>query len=455
MQQIPFDPADAKAALAQLPQRPAVYALYGADTKDEPYIGRTPNLRGRLERLLQPSPKHPRRLQLAGRVRRIAYRQTGSDFESLLLQFELLQEVYGAKSLERMHLRAPAFIRYLGGNPYPRITVTHKPSQREADWAYGPFASRAAAERFAEEALKLFLLRRCTDDLNPDPSHPGCVYSEMKMCLAPCYKGCTDDRYAEESAAVQDFLATRGESKLVVLRGERGAASAELEFEKAAALHAQVQKVEAVRALAPELVQPMSRLRALVLQASAPPAVGPIGPAAEGPAAPAAEVAVFLYQQGRIRGPVAFSTLGMRIQNEQSGSSSLFAQPMALEAVPETGTEVPSEQGDKKEQTQVAGSTSTAAPLKPARGVLEARLEETLRKLEGPFHAGAPNAVVRQGHLALLKRWYYRPEVKRVGEVFFADAESHWPVKAILRGVGRVAATTLGSTAKSVDPVRQ
>ena len=41
------------------------------------------------------------------------------------------------------------------------------------------------------------------------------------------------------------------------------------QFEHAAALHAQVQKVEAVRALAPELVQPLSRLRAVILQASA------------------------------------------------------------------------------------------------------------------------------------------------------------------------------------------
>ena len=269
MEQIPFDPADAKAALSQLPASPAVFALYGAEAKDEPYIGRTPNLRGRLERLLQPSAKHPRRLQLAGRVRRIAFRRTGSDFESLLIQFSLLEEVYGAKVLERMHLRAPAFVRFLGGNPYPRIVVTNKPSQREADWAYGPFASRTAAERFGEEALKLFLLRRCTDDLNPDPSHPGCVYSEMKMCLAPCYKGCTDERYAEEAAAVQAFLASRGESKLVVLRGERDAASANLAFEDAATLHAQVQKVEAVRALAPELVQPMSKLRAVILQPSA------------------------------------------------------------------------------------------------------------------------------------------------------------------------------------------
>src|ERR1700733_3529227 len=175
MEQIQFDPTNAAEALRQLPQRPAVFALYGADAKDEPYIGRTPNLRGRLERLLRPSAKHPRRLQLAGRVRRIEWRLTGSDFESLLAQFNLLENRYGPKSLERMHLGAPAFVRYLGSNPYPRLTVTNRPSLREADWVYGPFASRFAAERFAEEALKLFLLRRCMDDLHPDPSHPGCV----------------------------------------------------------------------------------------------------------------------------------------------------------------------------------------------------------------------------------------------------------------------------------------
>ncbi len=252
MQSLSFDPADPSAALSQLPRSPAVFALYftgvptdrslsvgqGAEAHFEPYIGRTPNLRGRLERLLQPSPRHPRRLQLAGRVRRIAWQLTGSEFESLLLQFELLQQMYGPKSLERMHLRSPAFVRFLGGNPYPRITVTHRPSQREAQWAYGPFASRAAAERYAEEALKLFLLRRCTDDLDPHPSHPGCVYSEMKMCLAPCYQGCSDERYAEEAAAVQSFLATRGDSRLVVLRARREEASVHLEFESAAVLHA-------------------------------------------------------------------------------------------------------------------------------------------------------------------------------------------------------------------------
>jgi excinuclease UvrABC nuclease subunit len=340
-----------------------------------------------------------------------------------------------------MHLRHPAFVRFLGSNPYPRVTVTHRPSLREADWAYGPFPSRAAAERFSEEALKLFLLRRCTFELAPDPSYPGCVYSEMKMCLAPCFKGCTDERYAEESVAVERFLATRGESRLVTLRAERDQASTDLAFESAAALHAQVQRVEAVHGLAAELVRPLSHLHAVILQASAAPD----------------EVAVFLFDGGRLRGPAAFSTLGMRIQNEQSGSTSLFAQPLALEAIPEQ-TEIRDQRTENTEQ-QVASGAAEAhgetddlqAPVAPklARGVLESRLEAALAALSAPLTT--PSSTIRQGHLALLKRWYYRPEAKRAGEIFFPDAENHWPIKAILRGIGRVAAKSLAPTANQAS----
>ena len=426
-QEIPFDSGDAAAALRQLPQSSAVFALHGAQAHAEPYIGRTPNLRARLARLLQPSEKHPRRLQLAGRVRRIVWKLTGSEFESLLIQFDLLQNRYGPRALERMHLRMPAFVRYLGGNRYPRLTVTNRPGLREADWFYGPFPSRVAAERYAEEALKLFLLRRCTDDLNPDPSHPGCVYSEMKMCLAPCYKGCTDERYAEEATAVESFLASRGESRLVTLRTERDEASANLEFEQAAALHAQVQKAEQVRGLAMELVRPLSQLRAVILQA----------------AANGDEVAVFLFENGRLRGPAAFSTLGMRIQNEQSGSSSLFAQPLALEPVPEKQEPGIREQGSHDSPDAAAITDSIEAAPKLARGMLESRMEAALAELAE--NDVAPSSTVRQGHLALLKRWYYRPEIKRAGEIFFPDAEGHLPVKALLRGAGRVAAKMMTS----------
>ena len=397
-----FDPAQPEEALRQLPQRQAVFALYGESESAEPYIGLTPNLRRRLERLLRPATTQTKRLQLVSRVRRIAWRVTGSDFESLLAQFSLLESVYGVKALERMHLRSPAFVKFHGGNPYPRVTVTNRIGQKDPQWAFGPFPSRAAAERYADELLKLFLLRRCEENLDPHPSHPGCVYGEMKMCLAPCQQACTDARYAEEAEAVRSFLATRGASRLAVVRAERDKASEELEFEAAAKLHAQFEKIEGVRNMASELVHPLSELRACILQSSAEPG----------------EVAVFLYQEGELRGPAAFSTLGMRIQNEQSGSSSLYAQPMAIAAVPE------------------AESAGTAVAT---RDMLEARLEAVLTALSK--RQPAPGGTVRQGHLALLTRWYYRPQQKRAGEICFPGEETHaWPLRSMLRSIGRVAA---------------
>jgi len=141
------------------------------------------------------------------------------------------------------------------------------------------------------------------------------------------------------------------------------------------------------------------------------------------------EVAGFLYENGRLSGPQGFSTQGMRIQNENSGSTSLFAHPMAIEPIPE-------EQGRR---TKDEGLGSGVEPLmKPARGLLEAHMEAVLAALATP---AATNPTLRQGHMALLKRWYYRPEARRAGEIFFPDAEGRWPIKALLRGAGRIAAS--------------
>jgi len=219
---------------------------------------------------------------------------------------------------------------------------------------------------------------------------------------------------------VERFLATRGQSRLVTLRTERDEASARLEFEAAAALHAQVQRVESVQALASELVRPVSQLRAVILQAAAMPG----------------EVGIFLYENGTLAGPAAFSTLGMRIQNEQSGSTSLFAHPVAIAAIPE---ELNAEDG----VSEATPGFQTAAAAKLARGVLEGRLEDALAELA--IRGGGGSSTLRQGHLALLKRWYYRPEARRSGEIFFPDADGRWPVKALLRGVGRVAAKMLAA----------
>jgi len=402
---IAFDPSDPRAALAQIPARPGVYALFGADENAEPYLSRTPNLRRRLNRFLDARPSQSRRLRLTEKIARIEYTLTGSDFESMLRLYTASVQAFGEATRKRMHLRPSAFLRMTMENQYPRVYVTNKITKAAADDLFGPFPSRPAAEKFCEEMLNLFELRRCHEDLKPDPAFPGCIYSEMKMCLAPCYKGCTDERYAEEAASVRAFLETRGASLIEKITAERDAASADLDFEKAAQAHTRLQKVQEVVALMSPAVHQLSKLFALVLQPSAEP---------EG-------VAIFLLSHGILTGPATYSVQGMRLHNEQSGSTSLYLQPTAVEAVPLAGEGV-----------------ATTAVQTVSRNILEERLQYALTDLKSQAAKTKANGQIISDYLCLFSRWFHRAQTQRTGEVFFADDADSLPQRQILRAISRV-----------------
>jgi excinuclease UvrABC nuclease subunit len=152
---------------------------------------------------------------------------------------------------------------------------------------YGPFRSRAAAEKFLSDSLDLFKIRRCTFELHPDPSFPGCVYSEMKMCLAPCFKGCTDEAYAAEVARVQAYFDSGGESLLNEIAAERDRLSAELEFEGAAQQHERVGKVKTILSGSDDICRRIDQLDALILQ----------------PSTDKSSVALFRFRSGEFAGP--------------------------------------------------------------------------------------------------------------------------------------------------------
>jgi hypothetical protein len=40
--------------------------------------------------------------------------------------------------------------------------------------------------------------------------------------------------------------------------------------------------------------------------------------------------------------------------------------------------------------------------------------------------------------LSLFRRWYYRPEKQRAGEVFLPNPDGAWPIRRILNGAARV-----------------
>ena len=288
--QLQFAPERDAEVFAEAPAAAAVFLLRGPE--GEPYVTNTANLRRRLMRLLGPAEERTRRLNLRGRVSSIEYTLTGSDFEAGFLLYKLLRANFPQSYAARLRLRPAPLVKLHLENRYPRASITTRLGRLGGgSLYYGPFASRAAAEKFASDSLDFFKMRRCVDNLRPDPAFPGCIYSEMKMCLAPCFQGCTDEEYAAEVARVRSYFDSRGQSLARELAGEREQASGRLEFEAAAAAHARLEKLTPVLGQVPEVVHRLDRLSALMVQR----------------AAEESAVALYRVQAGAICGPVAFA----------------------------------------------------------------------------------------------------------------------------------------------------
>lgn len=253
------------AALAQVPNVPAVFLLWPRE--GEPYLARTALLRRRLRRLLAPRPQPSRLLNLRHAVQRIEYEPAGSAFESTVLLYELARRHFPSRYLERLRLRMPPYVKIILQNPFPRTTVTTHLSRPPALF-YGPFRARSTAERFQAQALDLFQVRRCQEDLEPAPSHPGCIYGEMGMCLRPCQQVVGPEEYRGEVARLAEFLSTGGRSLLDAIGRSRDRLSEALEFEEAARQHRRYEKVREVLEWSDELACDIDRLHGVAVTPS-------------------------------------------------------------------------------------------------------------------------------------------------------------------------------------------
>ena len=295
---------------AAAPPNAAVFVLRG-DEGSEPYVGKSSHLRRRLQRLLGSRRGPIAQAESARPGALVEWTAHGSDFEASFLLYKTLRREFPKTYDKRLRLRFAPLIKLILDNPYPRATVTTRISgTTETSQYFGPFPTRVAAEKFANDSLDLFKMRRCVDDLHPDPAFPGCIYSEMKMCLAPCFKGCTDEEYAAEVERVQQFFQTRGHSLIRDIEEQRDRASADLDFEGAAALHARLEKVKAAVSQLPEIVRRLDDLNGVLVQ----------------PSAERESVALFKVVAGRICDPAA---LGV---GKQAEASHLSSRPQSMEA---------------------------------------------------------------------------------------------------------------------------
>ena len=260
-------------------------------------------------------------------------------------------------------------------NPaYPPRVRTTAPSLPENPLS--PFPSRR---------LDLFKVRRCQIKIRRDPTFPGCIYSEMKMCLAPCFAGCTKEEYDAEVQRLVQFLDTNGNSLRASIEADRERASADLDFERAAQLHKRIEKLDAALRFRPELARRIANLDAVILQR----------------AAEEQSIGVFGVHGGRLAEPFFLRF------------AEIASQPRSAEHIFK----------DYLERNSAAAQTAEESVVTSA---------QTAEKSFASSAAAAREELSE--HLALISRWFYSNP--RDGEIFFREKD--WPYRKILRACSRL-----------------
>ncbi|HTC67475.1 MAG TPA: hypothetical protein VK685_10090 [Candidatus Acidoferrum sp.] len=391
-----FEVAADEVFFSALPSKPAVCLVELIDPNAEPLLIRTQDLRRRLQRLLGPPDPTSKRLNLRGLACGVRYRPVGSSFEQSLTYYQHAKKLFPQRYRDLLRMRPPAVLKVSLRNAYPRCYVTRHISVDSsgtptAGSYYGPFPSRGAALAFANRALDFFKMRRCQIKIRRDPTFPGCLYSEMKMCLAPCFAGCSKEEYDSEVQRFVQFLESSGESLRATFASERERASDDLDFERAATLHKKVEKLEEVLRGRPDLARRIQALDAVILQRGAGDQV----------------VAAYRVQGGRLCEPF-FLPFG-EIASQPRSAEQIFRNYLDPATDSSLATQLPVALSNEADQP---GNGQTAERIPLSKGELSE-------------------------HLWLVARWFYSNP--RAGEIFFRE-KNDWPYRRILRACSRLLA---------------
>ncbi len=395
---------------AALPARPGIFLLEMHEAGAQPYLARTADIRRAAERLLSRPETLSKALNLREVTRRIRYRITGSKFEQSLAYYENARFYFPRRYRDLMRLRPPAMLKVNLRNPYPRCYVTRR-IRGDEGFYFGPFASRRLAEDFSEGFLDLFKTRRCQIKIRRDPDYPGCMYSEMKMCLAPCFAGCTKEEYDVEVGRVLETLETSGASLTEDLAREREAASSALDFERAAALHKRLDKVSAALRAMPDIARRIEELDVVILQR----------------AAEHQTIAVFPVRSGLLDEPLflRFAEISSEPRSVEAILKEKLESDLAIDDEDAAKSEAPARAETDEQQSSVPPLAATAESV-PPRSAKDWRARYGLRS--------APPELPE--HLSLLARWFYSKP--REGEILFRDKV--WPYRRMLRACSRLLA---------------
>ncbi|MGE0581745.1 MAG: excinuclease ABC subunit UvrC [Steroidobacteraceae bacterium] len=239
------EPFDARGYVANLPRRPGVYRMYGADGSLL-YVGKAQRLRDRVGSYFSPRNLAPKVAALVAQIVRVEVTVTNSETEALLLEYNLIKEHRPRYNILLRDDKSFPYILLRTSHDFPRFLSYRGPRHRDGRY-FGPFPNASSVNEMLAQIQKLFRIRNCRDSFFANRSRP-CLQYQIGRCTAPCVGLISREDYARDVAAAVDLLEGRGGDIEATLTNRMEAAATALEFERAAQVRDQLAALRDIQA---------------------------------------------------------------------------------------------------------------------------------------------------------------------------------------------------------------
>ncbi len=235
--------------LKNLDNSPGVYRMLDASGRVL-YVGKAKALKKRVSAYAKPTGHTARIARMISQTASMMFLTTRTETEALLLEQNLIKQLKPHFNVLLRDDKSFPNILLTTDHDFPQI-LKHRGAKRRKGAYFGPFASADAVNRTLNQLQKVFLLRTCSDADFQGRTRP-CLLYQIKRCAGPCVGRISREDYAALVADAESFLRGRSTRVQATLAKDMQAASAALEFERAAALRdriaalTQVQQVQGV-----------------------------------------------------------------------------------------------------------------------------------------------------------------------------------------------------------------
>jgi len=228
--------------LKKLPASPGVYIMKGS-SGEVLYIGKAKNLKSRVRSYFPATGNGRYAVRfLASRAADIDYIVTANEKEALLLEDTLLKQHKPRYNIRLKDSKTYVSIKITLKDRFPKILVTRQ-IKNDGSRYFGPYVSARAVRETIKFIRRIFPLCTCSASVFNNRVRP-CLDYQLGLCSAPAVGLVSEQAYRELVDSAIMFLEGRNRDLLRSLREKMKAASAALDFEKAAGFRDRINAIE-------------------------------------------------------------------------------------------------------------------------------------------------------------------------------------------------------------------